>query len=143
LAVTSSLSGRKCSAYPPLALCRCLTATNTRHYRVHVSVVQRRQKLNPEESLETMRARLLYQSKKRGILENDILIGVFGEKYVNKMDRETLKAYDTLINGDIMEWDLYYYMSGKEEPPAELMWLTQVLFNSSKSSLIKGSLRTM
>ncbi|PIO64611.1 TPR repeat region [Teladorsagia circumcincta] len=73
-----------------------------------------------EENLETMRARLLYQSKKRGILENDILIGDFGEKYLNKMDRETLKEYDTLINGDIMEWDLYYYMSGKEEPPAEV-----------------------
>ncbi|KAK6013497.1 TPR repeat region [Ostertagia ostertagi] len=65
-------------------------------------------------------ARLLYQSKKRGILENDILIGDFGEKYLNKMDRETLKEYDTLINGDIMEWDLYYYMSGKEEPPADV-----------------------
>ncbi|KAK6056895.1 TPR repeat region [Cooperia oncophora] len=87
-------------------------------------------KAEPEESLETMRARLLYQSKKRGILENDILIGVFGEKYVNKMDRETLKAYDTLINGDIMEWDLYYYMSGKEEPPADVA-------NSSAFQLLK------
>ncbi|VDO54320.1 unnamed protein product [Haemonchus placei] len=75
-------------------------------------------------------ARLLYQSKKRGILENDILIGDFGDKYVNKMDRETLKAYDTLINGDIMEWDLYYYMSGKEEPPAEIA-------NSSAFQLLK------
>nr|CDJ85422.1 Protein of unknown function DUF339 domain containing protein [Haemonchus contortus] len=87
-------------------------------------------KVAPEESLEKLRARLLYQSKKRGILENDILIGDFGDKYVNKMDRETLKAYDTLINGDIMEWDLYYYMSGKEEPPAEIA-------NSSAFQLLK------
>ncbi|VDM80028.1 unnamed protein product [Strongylus vulgaris] len=25
-----------------------------------------------------------------------------------------------LINGDIMEWDLFYYISGKKEPPPEV-----------------------
>ncbi len=29
----------------------------------------------PNESLEAKRARLLYQSKKRGILENDLILG--------------------------------------------------------------------
>ncbi|WKY11112.1 hypothetical protein Q1695_003005 [Nippostrongylus brasiliensis] len=84
-----------------------------------------------EESLEKMRARLLYQSKKRGILENDLLIGVFGEKYVHKMDRETLEAYDKLINGEHMEWDLYYYMNGSKEPPADVV-------NSSAFKLLKN-----
>lgn len=28
--------------------------------------------------------------------------------------------YDRLINGEHMEWDLYYYMSGKKEPPKEV-----------------------
>lgn len=83
-----------------------------------------------DESLENMRARLVYQSKKRGILENDILIGVFGEKYVPKMDRETLVDYNKLINGEHNEWDLYYFMSGKKEPPADVA-------NSSAFKMLK------
>ncbi|CAJ0591034.1 unnamed protein product [Cylicocyclus nassatus] len=72
------------------------------------------------EDLDLLRARLLYQSKKRGILENDLLIGVFGERYLPKMNLEELQSYDKLINGDIMEWDLFYYISGKKDPPAEV-----------------------
>lgn len=44
--------------------------------------------------MDTVRARLLYQSKKRGILENDILLGDFAEKNLPKMDRSVLDQYD-------------------------------------------------
>ncbi|ETN74016.1 hypothetical protein RB195_013152 [Necator americanus] len=83
------------------------------------------------EDLDLMRARLLYQSKKRGILENDILIGTFAERYLPKMTQEQLESYDKLINGEHMEWDLFYYMSGRKEPPADVA-------NSSAFKLIKA-----
>ncbi|MFH4975635.1 hypothetical protein AB6A40_002344 [Gnathostoma spinigerum] len=72
------------------------------------------------EDIKTLRSRLVYQSKKRGILENDILIGDFADLYLNKMGREELDEYDEIINGKHMEWDLYYYISGKKAPPKDL-----------------------
>uniref|UniRef100_A0A0N5AQ92 Succinate dehydrogenase assembly factor 2, mitochondrial n=1 Tax=Syphacia muris TaxID=451379 RepID=A0A0N5AQ92_9BILA len=69
---------------------------------------------------KTLRARLLYQSKKRGILENDILIGDFADEFLGSMSHDELVDYDKLINGEHMEWDLYYYMSGKKQPPQDV-----------------------
>ena len=67
----------------------------------------------PEKtSIETLRSRLRYQSKKRGILENDILVGGFADKRLASLNESELRKYDEIINGDHMEWDLYYYMTG-------------------------------
>ncbi|PIC47563.1 hypothetical protein B9Z55_006877 [Caenorhabditis nigoni] len=74
----------------------------------------------PGEQLDAKRARLLYQSKKRGILENDILLGNFAEENLKKMSEPELKAYDKLINGEHMEWDLFYYLSNKKTPPEDV-----------------------
>lgn len=63
--------------------------------------------------LETLRSRLYYQSKKRGILENDILIGGFADSHLKALNETELREYDKIINGEYMEWDLYYYLSGK------------------------------
>ena len=38
------------------------------------------------ENVETTRARLLYQSRKRGMAENDILISTFAQKYLPGFD---------------------------------------------------------
>ncbi|VDK65640.1 unnamed protein product [Anisakis simplex] len=72
------------------------------------------------EADETLRARLLYQSRKRGILENDIILGEFAERSLGSMDRKQLLEYDNLINGEHMEWDLFYFLSGRKEPPKEM-----------------------
>lgn len=72
------------------------------------------------EDSETLRARLLYQSKKRGILENDLIIGGFARRHLAEMDGGELKAYDRIINGPHMEWDLFHYCAGKKKPPPEL-----------------------
>ncbi|CAB55034.1 Succinate dehydrogenase assembly factor 2, mitochondrial [Caenorhabditis elegans] len=74
----------------------------------------------PGEKIDAKRARLLYQSKKRGILENDILLGDFAEQNLKKMSEPELKAYDKLINGEHMEWDLFYYLSNKKSPPEDV-----------------------
>ncbi|KAM3724661.1 putative GTP-binding protein [Dirofilaria immitis] len=52
------------------------------------------------EKIETKRSRLLYQSKKRGILENDILLGEFADQMLQKMSLQQLMRYDKIINVD-------------------------------------------
>ncbi|EJD75477.1 hypothetical protein LOAG_17386 [Loa loa] len=72
------------------------------------------------ENIETKRSRLLYQSKKRGILENDILLGGFADQMLQKMSLQQLMRYDEIINGKHMEWDLYYYLAGRKNLPEDL-----------------------
>lgn len=71
------------------------------------------------ESLEVKRRRLLYQSRKRGMLENDLLLSNFAAKYLPTMNPADLDLYDKLINTPSNDWDLYYMAVGKLETPEE------------------------
>lgn len=71
------------------------------------------------ESLEQKRARLLYQSRKRGTLENDLLLASFAHKHLPTMNAEELDKYDYLINTISNEWDIYYWAVGVKEVPEE------------------------
>ena len=48
----------------------------------------------PGESVERMRARLVYQSRKRGTLESDLLLSTFAEERVGGMGEEELREFD-------------------------------------------------
>ncbi|KIX03581.1 uncharacterized protein Z518_07134 [Rhinocladiella mackenziei CBS 650.93] len=74
------------------------------------------------EDLTTMRARLLYQSRKRGILESDLLLSTFAAANLSSMNRSQLEQYDLFL--DENDWDIYY-------------WATQSPANSP-SSLASG-----
>lgn len=75
----------------------------------------------PGESTDTKRARLLYQSRKRGILETDLLLSKFADIYLDKMSREELEEYDELL--DQQDWDIYYWVSQAEgAPPTPDRW---------------------
>lgn len=65
------------------------------------------------ESDDTMRARLLYQSRKRGILETDLLLSTFAKQHLNHMSRAQLEAYDRFL--DENDWDIYYWAT--QTPP--------------------------
>lgn len=71
------------------------------------------------ENVETTRARLLYQSRKRGMAENDILISTFAQRYLPGFDVDQLCMYDDIINKPSNDWDLYYWMTGASPIPAE------------------------
>jgi len=71
------------------------------------------------ENVETMRSRLLYQSRKRGMAENDILISTFAKRFLPGFSLEQLKMYDILINQPSNDWDLYYWMTGASPIPWE------------------------
>ncbi|KAE8348906.1 WD40 repeat-like protein [Aspergillus coremiiformis] len=67
------------------------------------------------EDVSTIRARLLYQSRKRGILESDLLLSTFADVYLSKMDQLQLQEYDRFL--DENDWDIYYWAT--QDPPAE------------------------
>jgi len=67
------------------------------------------------EDINTMRARLLYQSRKRGTLESDLLMSTFADAHLNKMTQEQLEQYDRFL--DENDWDIYYWAT--QEPPKE------------------------
>ncbi|KAI5856353.1 Flavinator of succinate dehydrogenase-domain-containing protein [Tricharina praecox] len=69
------------------------------------------------EDLKTMRARLLYQSRKRGILETDLLLSTFAHENLEKMDREMLDQYDRFL--DENDWDIYYWTT-QQAPPTSV-----------------------
>lgn len=48
----------------------------------------------PGEPIETTRARLIYQSRKRGTLESDLLLSTFAQEHLGTMDAEALSEFD-------------------------------------------------
>ena len=46
------------------------------------------------ETIETLRARLVYQSRKRGTLESDLLLSTFARDHLSNMTQVELKEYD-------------------------------------------------
>ncbi|XP_037993264.1 succinate dehydrogenase assembly factor 2, mitochondrial [Motacilla alba alba] len=73
----------------------------------------------PDEPLDTKRARLLYESRKRGMLENCILLSLFAKENLARMSEEQLNRYDRLINEPSNDWDIYYWATEAKPAPAE------------------------
>lgn len=69
----------------------------------------------PGEAVETMRARLVYQSRKRGTLESDLLLSTFAKEQLGAMPEAELNEFDRLM--DEPDWDIYYWATGKRTPP--------------------------
>ncbi|EFI27349.1 mitochondrial protein [Coprinopsis cinerea okayama7 len=69
----------------------------------------------PNESESSLRARLVYQSRKRGTLETDLLLSTFAQENLAKMSVPELKEFDKLL--DEPDWDIYYWCTGKRTPP--------------------------
>jgi succinate dehydrogenase assembly factor 2 len=69
--------------------------------------------------IEYKRAKLLYQSRKRGILENDLLFGAFAANFLPTMSENELMEYDTLLQQE-NEWELFGWVTGSCTPPEHL-----------------------
>ncbi|KAK4200673.1 putative early meiotic induction protein 5, mitochondrial precursor [Triangularia verruculosa] len=59
------------------------------------------------EEPDVMRARLLYQSRKRGTLESDLLLSTFAASFLSSMTPSQLSEYDRFL--DENDWDIYYW----------------------------------
>ncbi|KAI1363798.1 Flavinator of succinate dehydrogenase-domain-containing protein [Xylaria arbuscula] len=69
------------------------------------------------EDEKTMRARLVYQSRKRGILETDLLLSTFADEYLPTMTQEQMAQYDLFL--DENDWDIYYWATQEEQKKHE------------------------
>ncbi len=72
------------------------------------------------EETETRRARLVYQSRKRGILETDLLLSTFARKHLPAMRPEELLEYDRLM--DEPDWDIYYWATKNDKRTIPPRW---------------------
>lgn len=70
---------------------------------------------DPTEPREKRVARLVYQSRKRGILEMDLILSTFADRHLQGLTDQELTDYENLL--EEYDWDLYYWLSG--EPNAE------------------------
>ncbi|KAF4972163.1 hypothetical protein FSARC_1193 [Fusarium sarcochroum] len=61
----------------------------------------------------TKRARLVYQSRKRGTLESDLLLSTFASVNLPTLSPKLLDQYDLLL--DENDWDIYYWATQKEQ----------------------------
>ncbi|RMX48134.1 hypothetical protein pdam_00014692, partial [Pocillopora damicornis] len=71
------------------------------------------------EPVDRKRARLLYQSRKRGMLENGLLLSTFADKHLDGLNDNQLDQYDKLINEPSNDWEIYYWMTDKKPTPTE------------------------
>lgn len=85
--------------------------------------------------------RLIYQSRKRGMLENDLLLSTFASKYLKTMSAEHVKQYDTLINKPSNDWDIYYWATNKKPTPPEYETEVMTLLKSHVQNEHKESRR--
>jgi len=69
------------------------------------------------ESIDIKRRRLLYESRKRGMLENCILLSLFAKRYLDTMTETQLLQYDRLINEPSNDWDIYYWATEAHPTP--------------------------
>ncbi len=71
-----------------------------------------------ESPTEIKRKRLLYRSWNRGTRESDLLMGPFAERYIREFDEAALDLYAALLERS--DPDIYNWISGREEPPADI-----------------------
>lgn len=69
--------------------------------------------------IDLMRSRLIYQSRKRGTLENCIIFTTFADRYLKTFNQTQLQKYDALINSRFDEWELYAWAIGSKPTPQE------------------------
>lgn len=55
----------------------------------------------PNEPIDRMRARLVYQTRKRGMLENDLLFSTFAKEQLGEMERAELEEFDRVCHDHV------------------------------------------
>ncbi|XP_028157020.1 succinate dehydrogenase assembly factor 2-B, mitochondrial-like [Ostrinia nubilalis] len=75
--------------------------------------------INKPQTLQKRKARLHYQSRKRGMLENDLLLSTFAKKFLDGFNEEQTMMYDRLINSPSNDWDIFHWIVEKKPTPSE------------------------
>ncbi|KNE62379.1 hypothetical protein AMAG_07602 [Allomyces macrogynus ATCC 38327] len=92
------------------------------------------------EPIEAKRRRLLWHSRKRGILECDLLLSTFAAQHLSTLSADKLDAYDALISKE-NDWDIYYWATLKKPVPehvdTEVMALIQQVAKNEARTILK------
>lgn len=67
------------------------------------------------EDRDTKIARLVYQCRKRGTLETDLLLSTFAKKELKKLPDAELNEFDRLL--DEPDWDIFYWCTQRKPIP--------------------------
>jgi len=70
-------------------------------------------------NLEDKRKRLIYRSWHRGTREMDLLLGTFADKEVPGFTESEMEMFEALLQEN--DPDPYNWLTGKEEPPANII----------------------
>eukprot|EP00127_Corallochytrium_limacisporum_P005689 Clim_evm68s210 gene=Clim_evmTU68s210 len=70
------------------------------------------------ETREIKLKRLTYQVRKRGTLENDLILSTFFHEHKDSMSDGDLEYFDKLL--DEHEWDIYYWATRAKPVPENL-----------------------
>lgn len=94
------------------------------------------------EPLNLRKQRLLYQSRKRGMLENGLLLSTFAAKHLNSFNAEQVALYDKLINLPTNDWDIFYWATKVKETPPQydneiMVMLQEHVANKNKEERIR------
>ncbi|XP_062868888.1 succinate dehydrogenase assembly factor 2, mitochondrial [Trichomycterus rosablanca] len=103
------------SALPVTVLSRSFRGDAPEPHLIEIPLPPWEEKMN--ESLDIKKKRLLYESRKRGMLENCILLSLFAKRYLESMSESQLRQYDQLINEPSNDWDIYYWATGAKPAP--------------------------
>ncbi|CAG8529169.1 15897_t:CDS:1 [Acaulospora colombiana] len=123
--ITPSIS----SLFSRSTVTRCLSSSNNKS-SLPPSISQQDGKIElspisrPNETILQKRSRLIYQSRKRGILETDLILSTFAKKYLHEFSERELQEYDELLN--FPDWDIYYFVT--EKKPVPKRWLNSDIF---------------
>lgn len=93
--------------------------SNDHDFRHSEELAKERYDIRAGEDVDRKRARLLYQSRKRGMLENGVILASFADKYLHVFDEKQLDEYDRLINLPTNDWDIFYWATKTKPTPAE------------------------
>ncbi len=70
------------------------------------------------DDLNNKRKKLIFRSWHRGTKEMDLLMGSFADQNLQSFDESALALYEDILNHN--DPDLYNWISGREEPPANV-----------------------
>lgn len=101
-------------------------------------LAKERYDLRSGEDIARKRARLLYQSRKRGMLENGVILASFADKFLHEFDADHLDQYDRLINLPTNDWDIYYWATQTKPTPAEFETPVMALLRQHLNSKVSN-----
>lgn len=121
-----------------------LTSHNrNQDFRHSEDLAKERYDTRANENIDKKRARLLYQSRKRGMLENGVILASFADRFLHQLDPEQLDQYDRLINLPTNDWDIFYWATKTKPTPEEfetpVMQKLRDHINSKVSSISSNS----